>query len=68
MKRQDAIFRNSMFLFTVLEAVGIFAHMPVLAEVSVVALMTAGGLWLVFLAGDEDEKQRKRAARRGGTR
>ena len=50
MKREYKIFRNAMFVEIVLEAFGIFGHSAVLAEVSVVALVTTGILWLWFMA------------------
>ena len=50
MKREYKIFRNAMFVEIVLEAFSVFGHSAVLAEVSVVALVTTGILWLWFMA------------------
>ncbi len=48
----NRVFRNAMMLEVVLECIGIFGDMPMLAEVAVVALATTAALWNVFLIGD----------------
>lgn len=69
MRRRDKIFRSAMFMATAIETIGVMFSAQTMLTVGLIGAVMTALLWVWMDAADASvARDKKRAARRAGTR